>query len=155
MSKSPSLEQQVQQLVAGASDPQTHWAVQITGAVLQSIAEQLAHLHYWIVTSKEGYWQSVHLSNLHAPEQEKTVVYAFADLTSANIDRLQAGQADQLVCTEVAVIEILFRLLGLREIESVVFFDQSLIVDKGKEIKRSHLEKLCREQLEKYRSQLC
>ncbi|MFN3926562.1 MAG: hypothetical protein ACK4QL_04385 [Pseudanabaenaceae cyanobacterium] len=154
MQKQQLLKQQVQALVDGAGDPQTRWAVQVTGQVLLGFAQKLAHTHYWLVTHKAGYWQSVHLSNIHAPEQEKTVIYAFADLTSANIERLQSAQPQELICCELPVLEILFRCLALREIDSIVFFDRPFHTDKGTEVARSLLSELCQKQLAKHRIQI-
>lgn len=154
MTKEEVLAQQLQTLSGSADDPHTQWAVQVMGRVLLSVAQQLGHTHYWLVGSKEGYWQTVHLQNVHAPEQTKTVIYAFADVTSANLERLQSDRPEHLLCLETPILDILFRALALQQVESIIFFDQPFHTHRGTEIKRSSLERMCQAQLAKHRPQI-
>jgi hypothetical protein len=101
---------------------------------------KLEHSQYFIVTDSQERWQTVTLENRHAPEQEKTVIYAFGDRTLANIERLQHEDSDRLLCQSYPVMELLLQFLGLRKVDSLVFFEHITAPNHGKEIKRLDLE---------------
>jgi hypothetical protein len=114
--------------------------IQIAVSALYSIALKLDHTQYFIVSDPQGRWQTVTLENRHAPEYQKTVIYAFGDRTLANIERLQSENSDRLLCDSYPVMEILFQFLGLRKIDSLVFFETLAEPNRGREIKRQELE---------------
>jgi hypothetical protein len=114
--------------------------VQIVVSALYHLALKLEHSQYFVVTDSQGRWQTVTLENRHAPEQEKTVIYAFGDRTLANIERLQNEDSDRLLCQSYPVMAILLQFLGLRKVDSLVFFEQLTAPHQGKEIKRLDLE---------------
>ncbi len=114
--------------------------MQIVLSALYQIALKLEHSQYFVVTDSQERWQTVTLENRHAPEQEKTVIYAFGDRTLANIERLQNEDSDHLLCKSYPVMEILLQFLGLPKIDSLIFFEHLTAPNQGKEIKRLDLE---------------
>jgi hypothetical protein len=146
MASRPILEKQLAKLVRGAPDPPSAFACQTIGAVLVATAEKLTHTHYFLVTDRASQWQLVTLNNVQAPEQYKTVIYAFADSTTANIERLQSG-AQELLCQRLPVIEILWRALPLNKVDSLIFFEEKFQNDRGKEINIPQLYRKCQQYL--------
>lgn len=141
MDSRQTLNKQLEKLVRSAPDDPTALATQIMGTVLLATAATLCHDHYFLVTDRSSRWQLVTLSNVQAPEKYKTVVYAFADPTTANIERLRSGEKG-LLCQQVPVIEILWRSLTL-EADSLIFFEKKLQNEQGKEINIRQLYRKC------------
>jgi hypothetical protein len=140
MLKKQALQAQGKKLLrtVPASFPQKD--MQIVVSALYHIALKLEHSQYFIVSDAQGRWQTITLEHRHAPEQEKTVIYAFGDRTLANIERLQHEDSDRLLCQSYPVMELLLQFLGLRKVDSLVFFEHITAPNHGKEIKRLDLE---------------
>ncbi len=139
MHKQQILQLQGQKILRTALPHVKPEEMHILVSALYRIAWKLEHSHYFVVTDSQGHWQTVTLENRHAPEQEKTVVYAFGDRTLANIERLQNEHSDRLLCQSYPVMEILLQFLGLRKVDSLVFFEHLTAPNQGKEIKRLDL----------------
>jgi ABC-type transporter Mla subunit MlaD len=112
-----NLQQQIEILVA-QSPQDIATAVQAIAPVLLQEAEVLSQTEYFIVVSPDGRWQTTTLSHRQQPGLEKTIIYAFADA--------QAAQTDEnlgLRATQFPVIQLLFQLLGMEQVDSLVFVD--------------------------------
>jgi len=140
MHKQQILQTQGQKILRAVPADIQFTDIQIALSALYQTALKLGHTQYFLVTDHQGNWQTVTLENRHAPEQEKTVIYAFGDRTLANIERLQSAESDRLLCQSYPVMEILFQCLGLKKIDSLVFFEHLTTPNQGKEIKRLELE---------------
>ncbi len=140
MDKQQILQLQGQKILRTAPPHGKPEEMYILVSALYRIAWKLEHSQYFVVTDSQGRWQTVTLENRHAPEQEKTVVYAFGDRTLANIERLQNEHSDRLLCQSYPVMDILLQFLGLRKVDSLVFFEKLTEPNRGREIKRQELE---------------
>jgi hypothetical protein len=125
--------------------------VDILAASSFMIAMQLHHKSYYILQAQDGSWLLTTLSNRNSPEVEKNVVYAYCGSTAANLERLKLGDSN-LVCAEIGIIEILFRLVGLKEVDSLILFDKSTDAQRGMEISRAELKDLCDRQMKKLKN---
>jgi ABC-type transporter Mla subunit MlaD len=112
-----NLQQQIETLVA-QSPKDIASAVRAIAPILQQEAEVLSQTEYFIVVSPDGRWQTTTLSHRQQPGVEKTVIYAFADAQSAQTDENLGLRA-----TQFPVIQLLFQLLGMEQVDSLVFVD--------------------------------
>ncbi len=146
------LDQQVDRLLRGAAaEGESPNLVGLIAPVLKAIAQKLARDRYFVLQDIDGCWATVVLSNLNAPDIEKTVVYAYATETAAQIARLKLGTEGQdLRCVAYDVVEILFRFVGMKQTDSLIVFDQTNH-QTGMDIRRLDLEKLCMMQIERVR----
>jgi hypothetical protein len=146
------LDRQLASLLQNApKDGDTARAVGIISPVLKAIASQLKHSSYFILQSEDGSWLLTTLSNRDSPEIEKNVVYVYSTQTAANGERLKIGSPG-IVCTEIGAIEILFQLLGLKSVDSLIFFDQAHDTQTGIEIGNTELQALCAKQVNRVKS---
>lgn len=139
------LDRQVKRLIEGAASHHIPPpAMQIIANVLRTIADRLDYPTYTVLTASNGGWLQVTLSNRQFPELEKKVVYAYPSYRMA---KLEANKLVELepVCQELGTIDLLFQLLGLPEIDSLIFLQHG---QGGKEIKRQELYNLCQKQLQ-------
>ncbi|TYQ29699.1 MULTISPECIES: hypothetical protein [unclassified Pseudanabaena] len=148
LTKDQILDRQVALLVQSTPDEETASAVSLIASVLKAIAQNLRHTTYIVIQDLEGGWLLTPLSNHDNPELEKTTIYAYCDRTPANIDRLKLNDA-QLECGEYNVIDMLFRLIGMKQVDSIVFFDRATDTQNGIEIVRSEIEELCEKQIKR------
>lgn len=143
------LDQQIAELISEAPDDGlTSNAVGMIASVLKAAASQLNHTNYYILQSEVDGWLLTTLSNRNSPEVEKNVVYVYASHTAANIERIKINDPE-LECQEMAIIPILFRLVVLKEVDSLIFFDHPTDTQKGTEINRAELRDLCEQQIKR------
>jgi hypothetical protein len=149
MKNERDLDRQIDELVQGApQDGVTPGITKVISSVLKAIAMQLHHSSYYILQSQDGSWLLTTLSNRTSPDVEKNAIYAYCNSTAANLERLKQGDR-HLVCLEIGIIELLFRLVGLKEIDSLILFDKSTDTQRGMEISRVELQGLCDKQMQK------
>lgn len=147
------LDQQIQALIDNApQDGTTPQVVEAIAPALLLLAQQLRHLHYYILQSLDGNWVITTLSNRTRPTLEKQVIYAFP--TSKDASRAASPSATPPVVTPVPVIHILFQMVAMEILDSIVFFETPGNVEVGSEVKRSDVQNLVRVQLERYQSSL-
>ena len=146
--KDQILDRQVALLVQSTPDEETASAVSLIASVLKAIAQNLRHTIYFVIQDIEGGWLLTPLSNHDNPELEKTTIYAYCDRTPANIDRLRLND-ENLECGEYNVIDMLFRLIGMKRVDSIVFFDRATDTQNGLEIARTDIEELCEKQIKR------
>lgn len=140
-----TLEQQIQTLIDQApADSQTVAAVRLIAPVLQRLAQRLRYLRYYILQSSNQCWQVTTLRHQRHPEQEKTVLYAFAH----ELDAQQAATTTGLIIEQVPIVQLLFQVLTLHSVDSLVFWEVLGDTDKGIEISRQELQQLVQAQLQ-------
>ncbi|CAN1213036.1 hypothetical protein TUMEXPCC7403_22725 [Tumidithrix helvetica PCC 7403] len=143
------LDRQIALLIKNApNDGATPGAVNLVATVLKAIAARLRHLKYFVIQDRYGGWLLNTLSNRESPDIEKTVVYAYCSRTTANIECLKLASPD-IECVEYGIIDILFRLIGLKQVDSLIVFDHPTNAQQGTEIARQDLEKLCEKQIKR------
>jgi hypothetical protein len=148
LTKDQILDRQVSLLVQGTPDAETASAVSLIASVLKAIALNLKYTIYFVIQDIEGGWLLTPLSNHDNPELEKTTIYAYCDRTPANIDRFRLND-EHLECGEYNVIDMLFRLIGMKQVDSIVFFDRATDTQNGIEIVRTDIEALCEKQIKR------
>ena len=148
LTKDQILDRQVNLLVQSTPDQETASAVSLVASVLKVIAQKLKHTIYFVIEDIEGGWLLTPLSNHDNPEVEKTTIYAYCDRMPANIDRLKLND-QYLECGEYNVIEMLFRLIGMKQVDSIVFFERLTDTQNGVEIVRTDIEALCEKQVKR------
>jgi hypothetical protein len=148
LTKDQTLDHQVALLVQSTPDQETASAVSLIASVLKAIAQNLKHVNYFVIQDIEGGWLLTPLSNHDNPELEKTTIYAYCDRTAANIDRLKLND-ENLECAEYSVIDMLFRLIGMKQVDSIVFFDRATDTQRGVEVIRTDIESLCEKQIKR------
>jgi hypothetical protein len=148
LTKDQILDRQVALLVQGTPDAETASAVSLIASVLKAIAQNLKYTIYFVIQDIEGGWLLTPLSNHDNPEMEKTTIYAYCDRTPANIDRLRLND-DHLECGEYNIVDMLFRLIGMKQLDSIVFFDRATDTQNGIEIARTDIEELCEKQIKR------
>ena len=146
LTKDQILDRQAALLVQSTPDEETASAVSLITSVLKAIAKNLKYTTYFVVQDIEGGWLLTPLSNHDNPELEKITIYAYCDRIPANIDRLKLND-ETLKCGEYNVIDMLFRLIGMKQVDSMVFFDRSTDTQHGIEIGRTDIEELCEKQI--------
>jgi hypothetical protein len=143
------LDQQVDLLIQNApQDGATPGAVNLVASVLKAIAVKLKHLKYFVIQDQYGGWLLTTLSHRESPDIEKTVVYAYCSRTVANLECLKLASSE-IECVEYGIIDILFRLIGLKQIHSLIVFDHPTNAQQGTEIVRQDVEKLCEKQIKR------
>ena len=56
---------------------------------------------------------------------------------------------ENLECAEYSVIDMLFRLIGMKQVDSIVFFDRATDTQRGVEVIRTDIEALCEKQIKR------
>jgi hypothetical protein len=148
LTKDQNLDRQVTLLVENTPDEETASAVRLVASVLKVIAQKLKHTTYFVIQDIDGGWLLTPLSNHENPEVEKTTIYAYCDRIPANIDRMKLND-ENLECAEFNVVDMLFRLIGMKQVDSIVFFDRATDTQNGIEIVRIEIESLCEKQIKR------
>jgi hypothetical protein len=148
LTKDQNLDRQVTLLVENTPDEETASAVRLVASVLKAIAQKLKHTTYFVIQDVDGGWLLTPLSNHENPEVEKTTIYAYCDRIPANIDRMKLND-ENLECAEFNVVDMLFRLIGMKQVDSIVFFDRATDTQNGIEIVRTEIESLCEKQIKR------
>jgi hypothetical protein len=134
-----TLTQQIQNLVADApADLQS--SIAALAPALEQAAIELQHLQYFIGVSVTGQWIATTLQNRQS-QQEIKVIYCFA-----KVDDLQVFYKATGSSAELPVIDLLFQLTALDDIDRLVFFD-SADVSRGKNVNRLDLQRSIEQQL--------
>lgn len=144
------INQQLQMLAAESSQYGVPAIVIETAffPVLGHLAGQLQHLEYYIPQTKDEQWLTTTIQNRQSPQQQKTVIYAFANLADAV--NFESSHSD-LTPQPIWVTHLLFQLFGLKTVYSIVFYDIAGNTNTGKEITRTQLQVLIQAQLQQLR----
>jgi hypothetical protein len=149
------LDRQIAQLLANSpKDFATGFAVQAIAPVLKTIALELRHSHYYLIQNqKNGSWALSNLSNRNMPELAKNVVYAYSDRSDANKTRIEQMPHDT-ICKGIDLISLLFQLVSMKEVDSLILFEQPNNTNQGTEIVRAEIQQLWQIQVQKMRQHL-
>ena len=133
-----NLEQQLTIIVKEATNYKvpTVVAEQAIVPVLKSFASQLNHLEYYILQNLTEDWVLTTITNAQL-NQDKRVIYAFVSVQDAAI--FQGKSNPDLIAMPISVVQLLFRLFSLQEIDSLIFLEDSQNLNRGVEVKRHFL----------------
>lgn len=143
------LDNQIQTLIKEAPNHGvTSDAVIAIAPALKAIANQLKHSQYYILQSLDQNWIMTSLSQRTQPEVRKNIIYAFPTLKD-----VEAGphpvKDPQVMALPIPVTHILFRMLAMKPIDSIIFFDVPGNLNQGIEIRQEEVKKLVQIHLKK------
>ena len=141
-----TLEQQLQIIIDDAANYGVSPVVvaKAIAPVLKSFATQLKKLEYYILQNLENEWV---LTTIVNPQlQEKRVIYAFTSVRDAA--NFQGKDNLDLAAVPISVVQLLFRLFSLQQVDSIIFFDEPQNFKRGVEISRSQLSLSIKQQIE-------
>jgi hypothetical protein len=134
-----TLTQQIHSLVEAApADIQT--SIAALAPALEQAAIDLQYLQYFVVVSTTGQWLATTLQNRQS-QQEIRVIYCFGQVAD-----LQVFYQEAIASAELPVIDLLFQLTALEDIDRLVFFD-SADVSQGKQVNKLDLQRSIEQQL--------
>ena len=139
------LDQQLKSLIQEAAnyDVPTRVMKEAIAPVLKSLATQLQHEQYYIIQNLESDWVLTTITNPQS-KQEKKVIYAFATVKHAAIE----GKANRdLIAAPISVVELLFRLFSLQQVDSIIFMIDPSNPNKGVEIRRDRFLDLIQQRI--------
>lgn len=146
-----NLDQQIDSLILNApQDGTTPQIVEAISPALKLLAQQLRHLHYYILESPERGWVLTTLSHRHQPERQKRVIYAFPTKGDALSFRMSTKSPEQAIA--VPVTHILFQMSAIPHLDSLVFFEVPGELQNGIEVTRPQVEDLIHTYLTIYQS---
>lgn len=141
------LDQQIQALINNApQDGNTPQVVEAITPALKLLAQQLQHLQYYILQTREQNWVLTTLSHRTQPELEKRVIYAFPTLKDASSSVVE----DNIMATHIPVIHILFQMVAIEPLDSLIFFETPGNLTTATEVKREDIQKLIGVYLQQY-----
>jgi endo-1,4-beta-mannosidase len=134
-----NLTQQIQHLVTSApADLQQ--SIAALAPALEQAAIELQHGEYWVGVSNTGQWIATTLQNRQT-RQEIRVIYCFARVAD-----LQAFYPEEIDTAALPVIDLLFQLTSLDEIDRLIFFD-SADVSRGRPVSKIDLQRSIEQRL--------
>lgn len=140
-----SIEAQIAELIAEApADADTQFGIRIIAPLLGQLAAQFDSSQYYILQNLERQWQLTTLQNRHQPELEKTVVYAYQQLSDAT----QAGRADDLIAVPLPTVHLLFHFLTLAQVDSFLFVKNASADESPMELSHKDLQLFIQEHLQ-------
>jgi hypothetical protein len=114
---------------------------------LKLFALQLQHPQYYFLISPQQGWVVTILGHRQSPETEKRVIYVFANRKDV---RSFQGVADpSLGIGSLPVTHLLFQLFSLKEVDSLIFIENSSDLQQGKEIKAENLRQIIQQQIKR------
>jgi hypothetical protein len=133
-----NLAEQIQSLIDGAPDLESQLSCRAIAPVLQQAAQKLPSLAYYVRQSPQGEWMMVTLQHRQQPKLEIQVIYAFDRVQ--DIAKFGDLQPSDDIAVEIPVIHLLFEMLGMPEIDRIIFLHNSHNLNSGQEITRKSLE---------------
>jgi endo-1,4-beta-mannosidase len=128
-----TLTQQIQNLVEAApTDLQV--SIATLAPALEQAAIELKHLQYFVGVSATDQWIATTLQNRQS-QQEIKVIYCFAKVAD-----LQVFYEEAVSSAELPVIDLLFQLTALDDIDRLVFFD-SADASRGRNVRKLDLQR--------------
>lgn len=142
-----TLEQQLQLIIDDAANYGVPSSVveKAIAPVLKVFAEQLQHLEYFVLQNLAEDWVLTTIANPQL-QQSKKVIYAFISVQDAAT--FQGTANADLIAMPIDVVQLLFRLFSLQEVDSIIFLENSPNLNHGVEIERDRLSQLIRQQIE-------
>jgi hypothetical protein len=146
-----NLDQQIESLIQNApQDGRTPELIRAIAPSLKKMAQQLQHLQYYILQSPQEQWLTTTLSNRNQPQQEKTVIYAYANPHQAKHHAGLGPKSQDLTTLSIPTIHILFQLLALQPVDSLLFFEDPENLQSAIEVDRQEVQNLIKTQLQLY-----
>ncbi len=141
-----NLEQQLEIIIKDAANYGVPTIVveQAIAPVLKLFANQLQHREYYVLQNLAEDWVLTTLTNPQL-KQDKKVIYAFVSVQDAAT--FQGKINPDLIAMPISVIQLLFRLFSLQQVDSIIFLEDSQNFNRGTEIKRDRLSELIQQQL--------
>jgi hypothetical protein len=134
-----TLTQQIDNLIEAApTDLQT--SIAALAPALERAASKLQCLQYTVGVSATGQWIATTLQNRQS-QQEIKVIYCFAQVAD-----LQVFYEEAVSSAELPVIDLLFQLTALNDIDRLVFFDGA-DVSGGQQVSKLDLQRSIEQQL--------
>ncbi len=142
-----NLEQQLEIIIQDAANYGVPAIVveQAIAPVLKLFADQLQHLEYYVLQNLAEDWVLTTITN-HQLQQDKKVIYAFVSVQDAAT--FQGKINPDLMAMPISVIQLLFRLFSLQQVDSIIFLEDSQNLSRGIEIKRDRLAELIQQQIQ-------
>jgi hypothetical protein len=142
-----TLEQQLQVIIDDAANYGVPSSVveKAIAPVLKLFAEQLQYLEYYVLQNLAEDWVLTTITN-PLLQQSKKVIYAFISVQDAAT--FQGTANPDLIAMPIDVVQLLFRLFSLQQVDSIIFLENSLDLNYGVEIERDRLSQLIRQQIE-------
>ena len=146
-----TLEQQLQLIIDDAADYGVSPTVikKALAPVLKSFAQQLHHLEYYVLQNLSEDWVVTTIANPKL-QLEKKVIYAFTCVRDAAI--FQGKANPDLVAIPIPIVQLLFRLFSLQQVDSMILLEDSQNLNRGIEIEREQLSQLIQQQIEQLNS---
>lgn len=140
------LEQQVAEIINDAPDYGVPSMVieKAIAPILKLYASQLQHLEYYVLQNLAEDWILTTITNPKL-NQNKKVIYAFISVQDAAT--FQGKTNPDLIAMPISVVQLLFRLFSLQQVDSIIFLENSQNLNQGMEIQRDQLSQLIQEQL--------
>ncbi len=132
-----NLAEQIQSLISGAPDLESQISVAAIAPILQQAAQKLPNLAYYVRQSPQGEWTIYTLQHRTQPKLEIRVVYAFS--RAQDIAKFDDGKPAADLAVEIPVIQLLFELLAMPEIDRIICLNNSDNLNSGQEITRKSL----------------
>lgn len=138
-----------QQLIVIINDAENHGVPKIViekaiAPVLKLFTNQLQHLEYFVLQNLAEDWVLTTITNPQT-KQNKKVIYAFVSVQDAA--SFQGKVNPDLMAMPIPVVQLLFRLFSLQQVDSIIFLEDSRNLNRGVEIKRDQLSELIRQQI--------
>ncbi|MGF1590104.1 MAG: hypothetical protein ACFCU7_12820 [Pleurocapsa sp.] len=142
-----NLEQQLEIIIKDAANHGVPAIVveQAIAPVLKLLAGQLQHLEYYVLQNLAADWVLTTITNRQL-NQDKKVIYAFVSVQDAAT--FQGKINPDLMAMPISVIQLLFRLFSLQQVDSIIFLEDSQNLNRGIEIKRDRVAELIQQQIQ-------
>jgi hypothetical protein len=142
------VDQQIKTLIDEApQDGVTPILVEAIAPVLQQIASQLRHPHYYIVQTLDHNWTVTTLAHQTQAGVEKRVIYAFPSLKDVSTGPYPMRDP-HIIALPVPTTHILFQMVALDMVDSIIFFETAGNTSVGTEIAREDVQAMVQQQLQ-------
>lgn len=141
-----TLEQQLEVIVNDAENYNVPKIVveKAIAPIIKLFATQLQHLEYYVLQNLAEDWVLTTITNPQL-NQEKKVIYAFISVQDAAT--FQGKINPDLIAMPISVVQLLFRLFSLQQVDSIIFLENSQNLNQGIEIPREQLAQLIEQQI--------
>lgn len=142
-----NLEQQLKTIINDAANYGVPTIVveKAIAPVIELFVAQLDRLEYYILQNIAEEWVLTTITNPQL-KQERQVIYAFVSVQDAAT--FQKKLDPDLIAMPIPIVQLLFRLFSLQQVDSIIFLEDSHNLDRGVEIKRELLSQLIQQQIE-------
>lgn len=142
-----NLEQQLEIIINDAANYGVPTIVveKAIAPVIKLFAARLNHLEYYVLQNIAEDWVLTTITNPQL--EEKQVIYAFVSVRDAAT--FQSKINPDLIAMPIPVVQLLFRLFSLQQVDSIIFIEDSHNLDRGVEVKREILLQLIQQSIER------